>query len=46
LLGSLPNPTVVVLEGQQHNAMDTAREKLAHALMNFLLGTTDRHLGN
>lgn len=46
LRGSLANPTVVVLEGQQHNAMDTAREKLADALKNFLLGTTDRHLGN
>ncbi len=46
LLGSLANPTVVVLEGQQHNAMDTAREKLADVLMNFLLGTTDKHFGN
>src|SRR5258707_6466948 len=40
LLGSLPNPTMVVLEGQQHNAMDTARRKLAEAVMNFLLGST------
>jgi pimeloyl-ACP methyl ester carboxylesterase len=36
---SLPNPTVLVLEGQQHNAMDSAREKLAGAVQAFLLGT-------
>jgi len=41
LRGSLPNPTLVVLEGQQHNAMDTARRQLAEAVTNFLLGTTD-----
>jgi len=45
LQASLPNPTLVVLEGQQHNAMDRARPKLAEAIMNFLLGTTDRHSG-
>jgi hypothetical protein len=36
---SLPNPTLLVLEGQQHNAMDNAREKLAGAVQGFLLGT-------
>ena len=44
LQGSLPNPTLTVLEGQQHNAMDTARRQLAEAVTNFLLGTTDRPL--
>ena len=43
LQASLPNPTVVVLEGQQHNAMDSGRQKLAEAIINFLLGTTDTH---
>jgi len=32
----------LVLEGQQHNAMDSARQKLAEAIATFLLGTTDR----
>lgn len=45
LLASLPNPTLVVLEGQQHNAMDSAREMLAEAIINFLLGTTDKYVG-
>ena len=37
LQASLPNPTLVVLEGQQHNAMDSARQKLAEVIMSFLL---------
>jgi hypothetical protein len=37
LQASLPNPTLVVLEGQQHNAMDSARQKLAEAIVSFLL---------
>jgi pimeloyl-ACP methyl ester carboxylesterase len=41
LQASLPNPTLLVLEGQQHNAIDSARQKLAEALTNFLLGTPD-----
>ncbi len=45
LLGSLPNATVVVLESEEHNAMDTGRQKLAEAVMNFLLGTTSNALG-
>ncbi|MEP6593991.1 MAG: alpha/beta hydrolase, partial [Acidobacteriota bacterium] len=45
LQDSLPNRSLVVLEGQEHNAMDTAREQFAAVLVNFLLGTTDRRLG-
>ena len=45
LLDSLPNRTLVVLEGQEHNAMDTAREQFADVLVNFLLGPTDTRLG-
>jgi pimeloyl-ACP methyl ester carboxylesterase len=45
LLGSLPNATVVVLEGQEHNAMDTGRQKLAEAVTHFLLGNTGNPLG-
>jgi pimeloyl-ACP methyl ester carboxylesterase len=41
LRASLPNPTLAVLEGQQHNAMDSAREILAEVVVNFLLDTTD-----
>lgn len=41
LQASLPNPTLVVLKGQQHNAMDSARQMLAEAIINFLLDTTD-----
>ena len=42
---SLPNATRVVLEGQQHNAMDSARELLAKAIITFLLGTTGGDVG-
>ena len=45
LLDSLPNRSLVVLEGQEHNAMDTAREQFADVLVNFLLGPTDTRLG-
>jgi pimeloyl-ACP methyl ester carboxylesterase len=38
LQASLPNSTLIVLEGQQHNAMDTGREPLAQAITSFLLG--------
>jgi pimeloyl-ACP methyl ester carboxylesterase len=37
---ALPNAIRVVLEGQQHNAMDSGRELLADAINNFLLDTT------
>ncbi|MCI0723896.1 MAG: alpha/beta hydrolase [Acidobacteria bacterium] len=40
LQASLPNPTLVVLEGQEHNAMVNARAQLAEAILNFLLDTT------
>lgn len=33
---SLPNPTVVVLANQQHNAMDGGRDALAKAILEFL----------
>lgn len=39
LQASLPNPSLVVLEGQQHNAMDSGRELLAQAITSFLLGS-------
>jgi pimeloyl-ACP methyl ester carboxylesterase len=32
---SLPNPTLVVLENQEHNAMDGGREVLANAIIKF-----------
>ena len=37
LQASLPSPTLVVLEGQQHNAMDSGRQPLAEAIEAFLL---------
>lgn len=42
LQASLPNPTLVVLEGQQHNAMDSGRQQLAEPVTKFLLDTSDR----
>jgi pimeloyl-ACP methyl ester carboxylesterase len=35
---NLPKPTLVVLEGQEHNAMDTDREEFATVITDFLLG--------
>ena len=32
---TLPNPTVVILKGQQHNAMDGGRDALATAIIKF-----------
>ncbi len=40
---TLPHPTLLVIEGQQHNAMDGAREKLADGITSFLLGKSDAH---
>jgi pimeloyl-ACP methyl ester carboxylesterase len=37
LQATLPKPTLVVLEGQQHNAMDGGRDLLANAIRRFLL---------
>ena len=34
---SLPQPTLLVIEGEQHNAMDSARQKLADGVTSFLL---------
>jgi pimeloyl-ACP methyl ester carboxylesterase len=35
---SLPNPTLVVLERQAHNAMEGGREALANAIIKFAAG--------
>lgn len=35
LRASLPHPTLVVLEKQQHNAMDAGRDQLAKAILQF-----------
>lgn len=44
LKASLPHATRVVLQGQQHNAMDTGRDVLARAIIDFLLGTPDQNV--
>ena len=40
LLDSLPNRSLFVFKGQQHNAMDTVPQQFAEAVENFLLSTT------
>lgn len=45
LQASLPDPTLVVLDGQQHNAMDGAREQLSDAVTSFLTGSADGRPG-
>jgi pimeloyl-ACP methyl ester carboxylesterase len=42
LLDSLPNRTLFVFQGQQHNAMDTVPQQFAETVGNFLLSTTSR----
>src|SRR6266849_6440969 len=42
LLDSLPNRSLFVFEGQQHNAMDTVPQQFAEAVGSFLLNTTGR----
>ena len=42
LLDSLPNRSLIVFEGQEHNAMDTVPEQFAEAVVNFLLGAKGR----
>lgn len=42
LLDSLPNRSLFVFEGQQHNAMDTVPQQFADVVGNFLLNTTGR----
>jgi hypothetical protein len=41
LQASPPNPTLVVLENQEHNAMDGGREVLANAILSFASETLD-----
>lgn len=40
LMDSLPNRSLFVFEGQQHNAMDTVPQQFAETVGNFLLSTT------
>ena len=42
LLNSLPNRSLFVFEGQQHNAMDTVPQQFAEAVGSFLLSTAGR----
>ena len=42
LLESLPNRSLFVFEGQQHNAMDTVPQQFAEAVGSFLLSPTVR----
>lgn len=41
LMRSLPNRSLVVFEGQQHNAMDTIPERFASVVTDFLLDTKE-----
>lgn len=45
LLDSLPNRSLFVFEGQEHNAMDTVPEQFAEAVVNFLLTNKARASG-
>ena len=42
LLAALPNRSLKVFEGQQHNAMDAVPQQFAEAVSNFLLGADDK----
>jgi pimeloyl-ACP methyl ester carboxylesterase len=42
LLDSLPNRSLFIFEGQQHNAMDTVPQHFAETVADFLLGTKDK----
>ncbi|GAC1663814.1 MAG: hypothetical protein NVS9B4_18880 [Candidatus Acidiferrum sp.] len=42
LLNALPNPSLFVFEGQQHNAMDSVPQQFAETVGNFLLSTQAR----
>jgi pimeloyl-ACP methyl ester carboxylesterase len=42
LLDSLPNRSLFVFEGQQHNAMDNVPQQFAEAVESFLMRTTGR----
>ena len=37
LMGCLPNPTLVVIEGQEHNTMDRVPQQFAETVISFLL---------
>jgi len=41
LMDTLPNRSLVVFEGQEHNAMDTIPQQFADAVTNFLLSNND-----
>jgi len=43
LMSALPNRRLIVLEGQEHNAMETSPEKFADTVSNFLLETDSNH---
>jgi pimeloyl-ACP methyl ester carboxylesterase len=43
LMAALPNRRLTVLEGQEHNAMETIPEKFAKTVSNFLLETDSNH---
>ena len=45
LLDSLPNRSLIVFEGQEHNAMDNVPEQFAAAVTNFLLSNKARTTG-
>lgn len=42
LQGSLPNQSLVVFQGQQHNAMDEVPQRFADTITSFLLCTSDK----
>jgi len=42
LLDSLPNRSLIVFEGQEHNAMDTVPDHFAEVVVNFLLSNKAR----
>lgn len=42
LMQSLPLRSLVVFEGQQHNAMDTVPQQFANTVVNFLLSTNSK----
>jgi pimeloyl-ACP methyl ester carboxylesterase len=45
LLDSLPNRSLIVFAGQEHNAMDTIPDQFAEAVTNFLLSNKARTTG-
>jgi pimeloyl-ACP methyl ester carboxylesterase len=45
LEAALPNRSLIVFEGQEHNAMDTIPQQFADAITDFLLSVTQRTSG-